>query len=224
MTPKVRLLLMGLGIVLFAVVIWFVVLSPIRGDIANTQLAIEDEQTRVVQAKTELKQAEATRAEGKRNQMRLLELAKMVPMSEELPSLLLQIQDLADQSGIKFIQVTPGQVKPSKSGAFQAIPLDLEFSGTYFDVSDFIYRAEQMVAGPGRLLAVKTVNLTLDSGTEGSTAIKAGVSPQLKVNMSVYAFIFGAGTAVPATVPPSTPTAGQDSGSTTQTTVAPTQQ
>jgi len=31
----------------------------------------------------------------------------MVPLTEELPSLLLQIQDLADQSGIEFIQITP---------------------------------------------------------------------------------------------------------------------
>jgi Tfp pilus assembly protein PilO len=203
MTPKVRLLLAGIGIVVFAAVIWFLVLSPIRGDIADTDQAIQDEEILVAQANTQLKQAEATRAEGKRNQMRLLELAKMVPMTEELPSLLLQIQDLADQSGIEFIQVTPGEVTASESAiAVQAIPLQLEFTGTYFDVSDFIYRAEQMVAGPGRLLSIQSVDMGFGSaGEEGG--ITAGKSPELKVSMSIYAFIVGGGTAgAGAVVPP----------------------
>ncbi len=199
MTQKVKLLLMGAGIVLFAVVIWFLVLSPIRGDIADTQQAIQEEKTLVVQANTQLKHAEATRGEGKRNQMRLLELAKMVPMNAELPSLLLQIQDLADQSGIEFIQVTPGQVAAAVSGVFEVVPLQLEFTGTFFDVSDFIYRAEQMVAGPGRLLAVKNVDLALG----GDTGLSAGSSPELRVSISVYAFALGGGTPKAAkAVPP----------------------
>jgi Tfp pilus assembly protein PilO len=218
MTPRVRLLLAGIGIVVFAAVIWFLVLSPIRGDIADTEQAIQDEETLVAQADTQLKQAETTRAEGKRNQMRLLELAKMVPMTEELPSLLLQIQDLADQSGIEFIQVTPGQVIASESAiAVQAIPMQLEFTGTYFDVSDFIYRAEQMVAGPGRLLAIQQVNMGLGSaGEEGG--ITAGKSPELEVSMSIYAFILGGGTAGAGAVVP--PASSDNTGSSTAVTEA----
>jgi len=36
----------GPWIVVFAVLIWFFVLSPIRGDIADVESSIEDEQTR----------------------------------------------------------------------------------------------------------------------------------------------------------------------------------
>jgi Tfp pilus assembly protein PilO len=214
-TQKVRLTLMALAIVIFAALIWFFVLSPIRGDIADVQTSIEEEQNLVMQANTRLKQAEATRAEGKRNQARLMELAKMVPLSEELPSLLLQIQDLADQSGIEFIQVTPGDAIASESTDFQIIPLALGFSGTYFDLSDFIYRAEQMVAGPGRLLAIKSVELGL---TGEETGAAAG-SPQLDVTMNIYAFILGGGQsqAVPVTPAPSTGTGGSSGTSTGST-------
>ena len=217
MTQRVKLLLMGVGIIVFAAVIWFLVLSPIRGNIADTEQAIQDEQSAVARARTQLDQAEVTRAEGKRNQMRLLELAKMVPMTEELPSLLLQIQDLADQSGIEFIQVTPGSVIVSDASRVQAIPLELEFSGTYFDVSDFIYRAEQMVAGPGRLLAIQTLDLSLS----GEGVLAASKSPELMVTMSIYAFIFGGGT---STVAPPASASGTDSGSATVTTAASTVQ
>jgi len=109
MSRKVRYILMGIGIVAVAALCWFFLLSPLRGEIAETERNIEDQRDQISVAKTALAQAQATRNEGRRNQARLLELSKMVPPTEELPSLLLQLQDLADQSGIDFIAVTPGE-------------------------------------------------------------------------------------------------------------------
>lgn len=223
MTTRVKLTLAGIAIVAFAAIIWFLVLSPIRGSIADTDRAIEDEEVLVARATTQLAQAEDTRAQGKRNQMRLLELAKMVPMTEELPSLLLQIQDLADQSGIEFIQVTPGGATDSGSAGVQAIPLQLQFTGTYFDVTDFIYRAEQMVAGPGRLLAIQTVDVGL-GGADEEGGPKAGESPELDVSVTVYAFILGGGAAGAGAVAPPAGTSDDNTGSSTAATEAPDEQ
>ena len=147
-----------------------------------------------------LAQAEGTRDEGRRNQARLLELSKMVPPSEELPSLLLQLQDLADQSGIDFIAVTPGEPRAvASSGGYMILPLQLQFSGTYFDVSDFAYRAEQMVAGPGRLLAISSVALSPGGGV---AAAGAGASPELGVSVTLYAFILAEAAPPPAPAAP----------------------
>ena len=152
MSRRVRSILMGVGLIAVAALCWFFLLSPIRGDIAETKAEIDEQQEALSLAKTKLAQAQATREEGRLNQARLLELSKMVPPSEELPSLLLQLQDLADQSGIDFIAVTPGESRrQGPMVGYMILPLDLQFAGTYFDVSDFAYRAEQMVAGPGRL-------------------------------------------------------------------------
>ncbi len=194
---KVRYILMSIALVVLAVVVWFFVLSPIRGDIKTTEEAIAEQQSQLSVAKATLAQAETTRAEGKRNQARLLELAKMVPPAAELPSLLLQIQDLADQSGIDFISISPGEPSQPEGLGYMIMPLDLQFSGTFFDVSDFAYRAEQMVAGPGRLLAIKSIGL---SGGEGGTGT---VSPKLSVTLSMLAFVMGQ---PPAAKPAATPT------------------
>jgi hypothetical protein len=88
-------------------------------------------------------------------------------------------------------------------------------------VSDFIYRAEQMVAGPGRLLAIKKVTFKMSEGSEGSgsdsstTTTLAASSPKLDVTVTIYAFDFtkpdtGESTAV---VP-----SASDAGSATTTT------
>jgi Tfp pilus assembly protein PilO len=216
MSRMLRLIIVGVVLLVIVVLAWFFLLNPLRSDIAAVETSIEDERTSLAAAQAQLGQAEATREEGAKNRGRLLELAKMVPEAEQIPSLLLQIQDLADQSGIDFIAVTPGD--PVQSGDFDIVPLELEFTGTYFDLSDFVYRAEQMVAGPGRLLAVKNLDLQLAPETETSGAGVA-VSPELSVNMTLYAFQM-AGAEAGGAQTPSTDSAPSDAEETTTTTTS----
>nr|MDA8217747.1 type II secretion system protein GspM [Dehalococcoidales bacterium] len=94
MTRRNVFILAGLGLVVILAAYWFLLLSPLRGKIADTNGQIASEQTKLAQNQARLAQMEQTRAEGKQNQGRLIELSKMVPQTPELPSLLLQIQDL----------------------------------------------------------------------------------------------------------------------------------
>lgn len=197
MTRNIRLILIGLALIVIIALAWFFLLSPIRADIATTSAQIEDAQSTLAAAQAKLAQAEVTRAEGKKNQARLIELAKMVPPTPETGSLLIQIQDLASQSGIDFMSITPGE--PVESTGFRMDPLVVQFTGTFFNLSDFVYRAEQMVAGPGRLLAVKGLTLQL-----GETGAGTSASPILSVNMTIYAF--DTTSSLTATAPVITPT------------------
>lgn len=185
MNRKLRLIIGGLALLVVIIAAWFLLLNPVREEIASLEMSIATEEDNLATAQAKLAQAEVTKAEGKQNQARLLELAKMVPLSSEVPSLLLQIQDLADQSGIEFISISPGQ--QTDAGGFKILPLSLEFAGTFFDLSDFVYRAEQLVAGPGRLLALKQLDLSLrgDSASIGDGGL---TSPVLNVSMTLYAF------------------------------------
>ncbi len=209
MSRALRFVLVGVALVVIVVLAWFFLISPLRSDIDAAEASIEAERTALTAGQAQLAQAEAIRQEGEKNRGMLLELAKMVPEGEQIPSLLLQIQDLADQSGIDFIAVTPGA--PIQSGDFDTIPLELEFTGTYFDLSDFVYRAEQMVAGPGRLLAVKNLELQLSQESE-ATGSSADVSPELTVSMTLYAFEMAASTDAGTT----STTSGDSSTTTTE--------
>jgi len=215
MSKSLRLILGALVIVIIAVLAWFFLLNPIRSDISDTEDAIEEESDLLMTARGKVAQAEATKAEGKRNQARLLELAKMVPASEEVPSLLLQIQDLADQAGIDFITITPGTAVDSQTEEYAILPLDLEFEGSYFAVGDFISRAEQMVGGPGRLLTVKSLELSMLPESEA----EAGTSPELQVGMQLYAFLIRESAGGSASPAPGGTTGTTGTSGTTSTTV-----
>ena len=142
MSRLIRLILLGLVLVVIVVACWFLLLSPLRAEIADTDESISAEQEKLSVAQTRLAQAEQTKAEGKQNQVRLLELAKMVPDSEEMPSLLIQINDLASKAGVQFMSISTGSGKESAEYGFSSVPLSLELKGTFFDLHDFIYRAE----------------------------------------------------------------------------------
>lgn len=207
MSRRLRFVVAAVGLIVIVVLAWMLLLSPLRADIASVSDRIATEQTRLATAQAKLAQAEMTRAEGKINQARLLELAKMVPFSSEVPSLLLQIQDLADQAGIDFMSITPGA--RTQLDGYQVLPLSLEFTGTFFDLSDFVWRAEQLVAGPGRLLALKQLDLDLGGGSSSGSEFLDTTSPVLRVNMTIYAFASGGGTTAGAPIPV-TPQPGPD--------------
>lgn len=205
MSRKVRLALVAIVIVAIIAFSWFVLLDPLRSDIAVTDTEIEKAQEELAVAQAKLAQAEVTKAEGKKNQVRLIELAKMVPQSEEVASLLIQIQDLASQAGVEFMSITPGA--PTDSLGYRVIPLGLTFSGTFFNLNDFIYRAEQMVAGPGRLLALKQIALQ----PEQDSADEATGSPRLDVSMTLYAFDLALEAPLPTPANPSSDSSTSES-------------
>ncbi len=218
--------------ILFAVIVvvviglgWFALISPTRQDVATTNSSITAERDKLATTQAQLRQAEETSKEGRQNQARLLELTKMVPNGDEIPSLLLQIQDLANESGISFMSITPSDL--IQVNDYQILPLQVQFEGRFFDLSDFVYRAEQMVAGPGRLLAIKTLGLVPNS-TDASSSGSVASSPTLKVSMVLYAFEMNPSikkSAAAATTPSAQPsTTATTAAGSTATTAAPTSQ
>lgn len=171
------------GVVMVAIIAigWFLLLAPVRNDISSTSSSVLQTQQTLTELKTELAQAEQTKEEGRKNEEQLVALAKMVPADDEIPSLLVQIQDLAAQAGIDFVSITPSSAVDGNG--FSVIPLEAEFQGTFFDVSDFVYRAEQMAAGPGRLLAVKSISLDLAEQSDSAA------TPTLKATITLDAFV-----------------------------------
>lgn len=181
MSRRTVFILVPVLLAVFLIGYWFLVLSPLMADISYREETIHQRQEELAALQTRLAQVSALREEAAKNEARLVELAKMVPTSEQMPSLILQIQDLAADAGIEFLSIAPGQA--SEAVGFQVIPLTLRFNGTYFDVNDFIYRAEQLVGAPGRLLAVSSVRLE-PLGELASTT----VSPKLNVEITLQAF------------------------------------
>jgi Tfp pilus assembly protein PilO len=159
-------------------------LSDLDEQIQSSQSALSVAQQEVVKLKSYEKTAPQSRAE-------IVRLGKMLPESEGIPGLIIELTKTAEASGVSVTSIARGTTTPGTPFGIQA--LTLQVSGRYFDVEDFLYRLEEYVAFrnasfrvTGRLLQVTT--LTVAAST---TETSSGSSPELLVSLGLNAYLWG---------------------------------
>jgi hypothetical protein len=128
-----------------------------------------------------------------------------------MPDLLLELSQLARDTGIRFDSISPQPV--AAVGSYTVLPISVTFNGNFYNLADFLYRLRSLVTvhagrldATGRLLAVDTL-------TFNESPLHF---PQIQATLVIDAFVYGAGAPVPSPVP--TPTETTSTTSTTETT------
>ena len=67
-----------------------------------------------------------------------------MPDTDDMPGIILDLNSVADATGIKFLSIQPSAPTP-KTG-YSAIQIALTFEGNYFDLTDFLFRLRNLVA------------------------------------------------------------------------------
>jgi hypothetical protein len=119
-----------------------------------------------------------------------------------MPDLLLELSQLARDTGIRFDSISP---QPNALiGSYTVLPISVTFQGNFYNLADFLYRLRSLVSvhagrldATGRLFSVDT--LTFNEGT-----LKF---PQIQATLVVDAFVYGTGVPAVATPPTTTTTA-----------------
>ena len=187
-----------LGVLVGALVIvlvagWFVVIAPKRSEATKLQGQIDDTQTQIV-----VRQRGGSQPEKQAPAIRvadLFELSRAMPNSADMPGILLQLSDVAAETGVSFESITPHD--PVPLGSYQQISIDLIFEGHFYDLSDFLYRLRNLVGVHNGVLDATGRLFSVDSITLNEGRLKF---PQVNALLTVSAYIFGDGTAAP--VPP----------------------
>ncbi len=144
----------------------------------------------------------------------LFRLVKAMPDSQDMAGILLQLSGVANDTGITFESIRPGPPVPMTG--YQVVPITLNFSGNFYDLSDFLLRLRNLVTvhhgrldALGRLFAVDTLSFG---------QAKTGF-PQIEATLTVDSFIYGTPAPAPGTTPtPATTTSTTDTTATTTTT------
>jgi len=214
--------LIAVGFVLAAAAGYFLVIGPQRSkaadldkQIADTNSAIDAARALTLQAKTgaQIRIADVFR------------LTKAMPDQTDMAGIVLELNQVAQASGITFEQITPSATAVPLSG-YVAIPITVEFQGTFYELADFLYRLRNLVDvrhgaldATGRLFAIDTISFAEAPPPPGF--------PQIQAQLTIDAFVFGTGS-VPTVPAPSTGTTGATGATgatgstTTPTTTTPT--
>ena len=184
---------------------WFLLIHPqggklksLRGEAAAVQQKIDayNQQVAAVRAAPKIEVADVYR------------LAKAMPYRTDMPDLLLELSQLARDTGIRFDSITPQPV--SVVGSYQVLPVSVTFNGNFYNLADFLYRVRSLVSVRGGRLDATGRLFSVDTLTFSEGPLKF---PQIQATLVIDAFVYGTGTPVP-TVPATPPT---DTTSTTTT-------
>lgn len=133
-------ILVGLGVVVLIVAWYFLIISPKRDELAESRDMRDTEKRKFETDSARVERIPEERSAARQATEDLLKINKLVPVDEQIPSLIIELNQSASQAGIDFVQITPDT--PIIVSGDTVVPMDLKFEGRFFDVNDFLYRVE----------------------------------------------------------------------------------
>ncbi len=219
LSTRAQAVLVAGALLLVAVVGYFVLIAPKHSTAADLK-----KQTAAVQAQIDRNKSTAfTQALPAVRAASVFKLAEAMPSQLDTPDVILQLNQLAESSGIAFDQIQPGLAGASTSAPdptvpFAAEPIQVQFTGSFYNLLAFLQRLRNLVRvengnlfTAGRLFDVSDVAFA--AGTKGF--------PQVQATLNINAFV-PQSPASTATTPGVTDTTSTTTTGTTTTTTNPT--
>ena len=184
-------------ILAFAAAGYFMVVSPKKAE----AMRLDEE---IAAAQVDLRDALAATAAQDDTQpiavADIFRLATAMPNSSDMPGILLELSRIADETGIRFKSITP---QPAlQIGVYQVVPIDVAFDGSFYALSDLLFRLRTLVTvrrgelhAAGRLFSVASVDFS-----ESERGF-----PLLAATLKLNAYVYGL-SAAPSAVPPAAET------------------
>jgi hypothetical protein len=129
-----------------------------------------------------------------------------MPADAQLPSLIVELQNIADDAGVELASIKPSEPKPL--GDYSTIDFSMSITGSYVTIIDFLRRIEKAP----RAMTVNSIDISVAS------------YPDLVLNFTVSAFTMGtpgtsaavpaAGAPAPVPAPTQTSSNAQPNGNT----------
>ncbi|HEY2742771.1 MAG TPA: type 4a pilus biogenesis protein PilO [Gaiellaceae bacterium] len=185
---------------------YFTLISPKRSSAADLK-----QQTAAVQSQIDKNRSSAfTQALPAVRSASVFKVTQAMPNKLDTPDVILELNALAQKSGISFDSIEPGAASSTTTtlspDPFAAEPIQVQFTGSYYNLLTFLQRVRNLVRvqngklfTAGRLFDVSSVGLA--EGEQGW--------PQVQATLTINEF-------VPQSVAATTPAAGgTDTTSTT---------
>jgi hypothetical protein len=180
MTRRDRLVIVIVAVVAAIAASWLLLVSPKRDQAAKLGTKVASEQQELSTAQAQLAQNAAASRQYASNYAALARLGEAVPASDDIPSLIIQLQNASDGARVNFQSLQSGgagatgatPAPTSGTGSTAAASASSEqfsftFSGSYFQLSNFFNKVQHFVTPNGngvlvrgRLISLNTVNMT----------------------------------------------------------------
>jgi Tfp pilus assembly protein PilO len=170
--------------VVAAMVIAFVIV-PQFAQISDLQRQKADAESRRVQAVAVLESLRVAKGRAAVTEAELLKIGTQMPESPQLPSLIIELQDIANAAGIDVMGISPAEPVPVVGGQYTEIALTTQLTAEWDDLLDYLKRLDHST----RLLRVTALSVAPPEESDATTDTPAVTA--LTVTMTTKAYVIG---------------------------------
>ena len=152
LTPQQKLIAAGAGFALVVVIAAVVLIVPQLGRLSDLSAQLEQSEDDISSARLLLERRQAVKGRSAETEAQVLRLANEVPDSPELPALIMELQDVANQSGLEFSTLTPQEPfvgdyddsEDDETALYSSIRVTMAVTGTWQDCVDLLQRLRRI--------------------------------------------------------------------------------
>jgi Tfp pilus assembly protein PilO len=226
MSANDRTILLVLPVIAAVVAFWMLVLSPKRDDAKKLEDQVTQLESTVAAQEQAAAAGQAARKSFPRDYQQLVVLGKAVPVDDETPSFLVQLNRISEATGADFRAISLSSGSGDAASATAATPTEssaallpigatvgsaglpilgyeLTFIGSYFEVADFMAGVDRLVKTKKGLVDADGRLVTIDGFT--MAVDEAGGSPVLLTTLNVTTYVSPADQGLTAGATPAGP-------------------
>lgn len=198
MTGRDRIVAIVVGVLAVLGAAWMLVVSPVRKQAGELSAQVSAAQTQLTSAEGQLLNARTAQAQYTSAYAAVVSLGKAVPPTQEVPSLIVQLEQASNRKSVEFASIvsgggaatsTPGAAPAASAtpAGFSAMPFTFVFNGNFFALEHLFEGLNRFTlrkaSGPlqvsGRLLTIQSIKLTpmaagASTGTNSANATLNG--------------------------------------------------
>lgn len=176
MNPRMRPLIAGVVGLVVAILVVVVLVLPEMNRVRSQNDALSAAEQQHTQLQVQLSQLQADEQQAPETRKQLAKVNGQIPPSTDLPGLIRLLNNAADQAGVDFLSIGPGQpTAPTTGPAVSSIPITLTVKGGFWSVDEFLFRLENLP----RLSVIGTSSFTRvlpTVGQVGASTIQGTIS------------------------------------------------
>lgn len=165
---------------------FYFVWQPQADQLASLSQQSQEEEVKITSAKATLARLENLKRSASKIEAKIIKVDRKIPKAPELPSFLVQLQNMANDASVSITQLKPGE--PKDEAGFSRMEADLQISGSYLATENFLFRLENAAR------AIRVDKLSMRIGDVKNY-------PKLESELTVSSFVMG-GSGSAAAVPP----------------------
>lgn len=199
LAPRYTLILVAIGILLVVVVAAVVLVVPQFTKLSELDANIGSADEQISQSQNLLRARQQAKDDAAFTDAALLELAAAVPETPDLPSLIIELQDVAYDNNVQLRTIEPAEL--AQGEGYVTMPLTVQVWGGFADSVDFV----QSLSDLTRQLRLVDVKMTVLDESDSMEAVETLGSYSVETEILVESYVIPSAQESSATVPAPAP-------------------